>query len=1721
MINMRKKMAYLLSMIMLFSTILSGTGMTLVIDAKGTNDADNIKIVLEDDSVSTENVVENLEGTIEGVKEIENVTYQVYSENNKVVTEGNAKVKDNKFVAEDVKLQDGENKVIFTAEDIQGNTTTEEMKVTYDAGKLAKIPKKNLIEDESGEIYVNNTLLIYFHLNVSEERREEIIKSINGTVIGQMNAIKCYQVQIKESSLKELKKISKQLMKDYPGEVMSAKYDFVQNAQIYVPDDPFDDGEDWTEESPEGNNWGFEAVQMASAWEKAEEFLDLDTGRFKNVKTGIVDNGFDMSHEDLGHVTTHLFFSSENISQDHGSHTSGIVGAQWNNGKGIAGICQSDMVLISAINDSGNLLSSNLTKGLVDAVTNGAKTINYSIGSVYPLTADGADTANIIASLYVQGYDFIYVQSAGNSSYDAIYNGSFCSITEKVAKDCADSYGITANDILKRRMVVAAVGQDQKKNYEIAKFSNYGKQVDICAPGVDIYSLVSDGKYAKMSGTSMAAPFVTGIAALVWAVNDDLTGPEVRDIICDSSNSTVTVTDRDNNKINMINAKLCVEAAYERGFHIDNYAVGDGTEKTYTVGDSIELSVSAANSVKYTYEVRDEGTDEVVYVKENTAEENITWVPAEVGEYKIVFYAYDENGTCAHKMVENIKIVSEDSTPLEITAFSVSKEQASVAEDVELSVEIEGGTAPYTYRFGTIFNGKTYYSNGAYITEDADGSFYETNKIIFQPRKLFGTEDSADAIGVHTLFVEVKDSNGKVKSKKIRNYKVNGLEVKDIKTSLEAPQTVGTSIELMAVVENDGLKIGGVEEFSISKKGGTEEVLAIQSDGHSAVWTPEESGYYTVTYHITDALGQQAEKSIMYRVKKEAANETVIYYKGYDTPYIHYKVGNGSWTTLPGVPMEATNVMVGYSYKAVIPLGTEEECTVCFNDGNGNWDSNNGQNYIFAAGTYGYKNGVQETFENGLKLEYSLSNYGKYNVNAFSSVYGGKAPYTFEYKCYSAEGTEYGVRQYEEEKYIERSSAWISVDRAGTYYLTVTVTDSDGNQISETKSCSLASYSFSFTTDVASPQKVGTSIHLTAQIENMPIASRYEYTTYYILKDGQIIGSLPYNCSNDNTWTPTEAGDYTIFAYLRDAAGDVGTYFMDYEIKDEINNQTTIYYKGYNTPYIHYKVDNGEWTTVPGKPMEKSNEIAGYTHKYTIDLGEEKGVTVCFNDGNGNWDSDNERNYYFGVGTYGYADGKYSEITSPTVGPTPTATPVSGKKSVLYYANDNWSQAYVHYKVGNGEWTTVPGVKMETSNEQSGYTWKYTIDLGNESEATVCFNNGSGAWDSRNEANYLIYEGEYGIKNQQVTELSQAKTKLYVKEFTVSDQSPISIIDARNITLSAVAENGSGDYSYQFGSILNGKEYYMTDGYQSSESVTVDFWTFMSSTYEMTAKAVGTHTLFVDVKDNNDGSIARATISDYKVEGLEITNFSADAASPQLVGTSIKLSAVVKNEATYRYNTYEFYVIKDGIKTRLNPWYTGINYTMSWTPTEAGDYTLQYYIRDNIGQEATATLDYKIVNTMNLATVYYANSEWDNAYIHYKIGNGEWTTIPGVKMSTSSEQSGYTWKYIIDLGSESNATICFNDGNDSWDSKYGANYIVTVGNTGIKNGIVTKLGEVGMIYDMKEQQSTKLDSVSTEDLVAGSSLNLGDIESGMTLAESIGKAYQYFGYISSEKVSQN
>ena len=114
------------------------------------------------------------------------------------------------------------------------------------------------------------------------------------------------------------------------------------------------------------------------------------------------------------------------------------------------------------------------------------------------------------------------------------------------------------------------------------------------------------------------------------------------------------------------------------------------------------------------------------------------------------------------------------------------------------------------------------------------------------------------------------------------------------------------------------------------------------------------------------------------------------------------------------------------------------------------------------------------------------------------------------------------------------------------------------------------------------------------------------------------------------------------------------------------------------------------------------------------------------------------------------------------------------KNVTIYYSNSNYKDANIHYRVGDGKWTTSPGVQMCVDNSQDGYTWKFVINLGNESSITACFNNGAGTWDNNNKSDYKISgDGVYGIKDNKITSIEEK----------VQARKPEIELDKSNITM--------------------------------------------------------------------------------------------------------------------------------------------------------------------------------------------------------------------------------------------------------------------------------------------------------------------------------------------------
>ncbi|MBN1587029.1 MAG: S8 family serine peptidase [Candidatus Omnitrophica bacterium] len=287
-----------------------------------------------------------------------------------------------------------------------------------------------------------------------------------------------------------------------------------------------------------GDQWGLQAVHAAQAW-------DRSTGN-SNITVAVVDTGFDMKHADRGTVWRNPgeianngrdddnngyvddlngwdFTQSDNTPVDgafHGTHVSGIIGAATNNGRGMAGVMwQSSVMPLKGLADNGVGYSSWLAEAIIYAVDNGARVINNS------WAGNGVSQTLESAIDYAAANGVVVVASASNDGADLWLDQSIPA-----------SYPYV--------IAVGSVGPDSRRSY----FSNFGAGLDVLAPGEQILSLLAtDGQdpyggsatvgnyYLRLSGTSMAAPHVAGVAGLILSRRPQLSAQEVRQILRSSA----------------------------------------------------------------------------------------------------------------------------------------------------------------------------------------------------------------------------------------------------------------------------------------------------------------------------------------------------------------------------------------------------------------------------------------------------------------------------------------------------------------------------------------------------------------------------------------------------------------------------------------------------------------------------------------------------------------------------------------------------------------------------------------------------------------------------------------------------------------------------------------------------------------------------------------------------------------------------------------------------------------------------------------------------------------------------------------------------------------------------------------------------------------------------------------------------------------------------------
>ncbi len=251
-----------------------------------------------------------------------------------------------------------------------------------------------------------------------------------------------------------------------------------------APNDPFFE-----------NQWGLRKCLFTAVW-------DSTTGD-SSLILAILDTGVDTAHADLKNriLLGYDFANEDSFPVDdngHGTQVCGVIGAQANNGAGIAGCdWQTKLLIIKCLDASGSASAFNIAEAIYYAVSHNARIINMSFG--------GYDYSQTIADAIQYAYhsNCVLIAAAGNDATSLpFYPASYPNVI-----------GVSAT----------------KENDLIADFSNWGDYIDFAAPGVSIYTTNRGGGVITVSGTSFSCGFVSGAASLILSKDSTLTNAEVYD----------------------------------------------------------------------------------------------------------------------------------------------------------------------------------------------------------------------------------------------------------------------------------------------------------------------------------------------------------------------------------------------------------------------------------------------------------------------------------------------------------------------------------------------------------------------------------------------------------------------------------------------------------------------------------------------------------------------------------------------------------------------------------------------------------------------------------------------------------------------------------------------------------------------------------------------------------------------------------------------------------------------------------------------------------------------------------------------------------------------------------------------------------------------------------------------------------------------------------------
>lgn len=854
-----------------------------------------------------------------------------------------------------------------------------------------------------------------------------------------------------------------------------------------------------------------------------------------------------------------------------------------------------------------------------------------------------------------------------------------------------------------------------------------------------------------------------------------------------------------------------------------------------------------------------------------------------------------------------VNVQAQTGGELSIDSFSLDLSSPQPAgSELTMTASGSGGTGGLQYKF-------SYEKDGAWVRIQ---DYSKSSSAIWRPPEP----------GDYTITVFIKDSSGTEIAKGIPFTAEDPIpmEVTSFTVDPSSSQPAGSVVSLAASAS------GGQGEFQYKfsyEKDGTWVRIQDFSPSSQAQWVPMSPGDYTLVVFVQDGAGMEEVKSARFHVTDPPAlqvnsitvdpastgqvgEEVTLHAKGSGgAGKLQYKFSyekDGAWVRIQD-----------YSFSDTAQWQLKEPgeytVTVFIKDGTGQ---------EIAKGT-------SFSVEEGPAPEITQVSVDKTSpqpagnaLQISAQATSGVGPLSYKFS-YEKDGAWVRIQDYSP----SRTATWIPQE-PGDYQVVAFVKDSQGIEVAKgvdfqiTEAIPLRVTSF--VADPQSPQYTGTSIHLTAEAEgDGELAYQFLYRT-----DGSWQEIQGYSSENTAVWEPKSAGTYSLAVSVKNEEGQEITQILPYEIKSKSpitieNFQANLPSPQLTGTEIELKASasggegklqyrfayqkDGKWITLQDTSSSSSMTwIPKTAGSYTL------GVFVT--DGTG---SEESKTIEFQV-----RSPEPIEINSLAASPEGSQTlggqvalaaSASGGEGALRYR-------FAYQKRGE-EWTTI-------QEYSSGKTALWTPEQAGEYQIAVFVKDSLG-----NEEQTVI---PYVIEEPDPVEIT---------EFQIDHDSPQQ--PGTSISLSASAKGGVGDYEYRF-------------GYQEG-----DHWVYLGDYSEKNyitwvPTQPGTYVLAAFAKDRlgAEGQATAEFVIEEREEPLEITEFSTEQSSPQLEGSSVRMTAQAQGaDGSYEY---QFSYQKVG-----GDWSTVQDYSDSnnavWTPQEAGLYILRVSVRSG-EQEASQTIENYVIN---------------------------------------------------------------------------------------------------------------------------------------------------------------